>query len=276
MTFMLAGVMGWPISHSLSPRLHGFWLREHAISGAYLPLAVSAEQLRPAIAGLSALGFRGCNVTVPHKEAVMLLMDEVSETARRIRAVNTVVVREDGRLFGDSSDGPGFLQALNEEAPSWPHERPAVVLGAGGAARAVVDALHQAGVTEIRVINRTPAKAERLAGDLGLNLRVYTWGQASLALVGAGLLVNTTSLGMTGQPELRLDLDGLPLDAVVFDIVYKPLETALLKRAALRGHPCVGGLGMLMHQAVPGFAAWFGTTPRVTVDLRAHLLEALT
>jgi len=275
MTFKLAGVMGWPVSHSLSPRLHSYWLREYSISGGYVPLPVAPPQLEVAMRGLSALGFAGCNVTVPHKEAVLPFMDKLSATAQRIGAVNTVVVQAHGSLMGDSTDGHGFITALREEAPGWAVDMPAVILGAGGAARAIMDALAQAGVREFRLINRTPDRAHKLATDLGLAAQVHSWGEAPLALKDAGLLVNTTTLGMSGQPALPLALDGLPLQAVVFDCVYKPLETVLLQQAAQRGHVAVGGLGMLMHQAVPGFASWFGLTPQVTPALRAHLLEAL-
>lgn len=275
MTFRIAGVMGWPISHSLSPRLHGYWLREHSIAGTYIPLPVAPEQLEKALRGLAALGFAGCNVTVPHKESVLPYIQTLSDTARRIGAVNTIIVREDGSLSGDSTDGHGFLMALREEAPDWHAELPVTILGAGGAARAIVDSLHSAGVRDFRLINRTPDRARKLATDLNIKAKVYSWGEASLALKQAGLLVNTTSLGMSGQPPLHLPLDGLPVDAVVFDCVYRLQQTELLQQALQRGNKTLGGLGMLLHQAVPGFAAWFGVTPQVTPALREHLLEAL-
>lgn len=270
----LAGVLGWPVEHSRSPRLHGYWLRHHGIDGAYLPLPVRPERFKPAVRALVDLGFRGANVTVPHKLAACELADELSPRAAAIGAVNTLVFA-DGRVFGDNTDGLGFLRNLQAGAPDWrPGDGPAVVLGAGGAARAVLVALRDAGVAEIRLANRTRATAEALAAELGACLRPLDWEAREAALADARLLVNTTSLGMTGQPPLELSLERLPAQAVVTDLVYAPLTTPLLAAAAARGNRAVDGLGMLLHQAVPGFAAWFGVEPEVTPALRDFVLSA--
>jgi shikimate dehydrogenase len=272
----LAGVMGWPVGHSRSPRLHGHWLAQYGIDGVYVPLAVEPENLGAALAGLAALGFAGCNITVPHKETAMALVDRVDGAARRIGAINTVVVAGDGSLDGSNTDAYGFLENLRQQAPSWRAESgPAVVLGAGGAARAVLVALLDAGVREIRVVNRTAARAEKLAADLGGTIQVRGWGDRNAALDGAALLVNTTTLGMSGQPALELDLAHLPKPAAVNDIVYAPLETPLLRAARARGNIAVDGLGMLLHQARPGFRAWFGTDPDVTQALRDFVAQGL-
>lgn len=274
----LAGVMGWPVEHSLSPRLHGYWLEQHGIDGAYVPLAVAPNDLPTALTALPALGFRGVNLTLPHKEQALNLCREVDDLARRIGAVNTIVVR-DGGLFGSNSDAFGFLENLKGGAPDWRAEAaPAVVLGAGGASRAVVVALADAGVPEVRLVNRTRERAEALAAALGPlvdgALSVYGWDRREAALAEAGLVVNTTTLGMAGQPPLDLDLGALPVEAVVTDIVYTPLLTPLLQAARTRGNPLVDGLGMLLHQARPGFEAWYGVRPEVTPGLRDFVLSA--
>ncbi len=269
----VAGVMGWPVGHSRSPRLHGHWLREHAIDGAYVPLAVSPERLGDAVRGLGALGLRGCNVTVPHKEAVIPLLDRIDATARATGAVNTIVVEADGTLSGSNTDVFGFMENLREGAPDWrPAGTVAVVVGAGGAARAVAWALREAGATEVRVVNRTHDRAARLAADIGGPVHAVAWAEREAVLDGAGLLVNTTTQGMEGQARLDLRLDALPRTAIVNDIVYVPLATPLLADAAARGNPVVDGLGMLLHQARPGFAAWFGAEPTVTPALRRAVL----
>ena len=269
----LAGVIGWPVSHSRSPRLHGYWLDRLRIDGAYVPLPVAPGDLEAVIRALPRMGFRGANLTVPHKEAVMALLDEVEPLARRIGAVNTVVVADDGRLVGRNTDAFGFLENLRRGAPVWrPEDGPAMVIGAGGAARAVIAALVDAGVPDIRLANRGRDRAEHLASDIGGPVTVVDWSDRSVALSGAALLVNTTTLGMTGQPALDLALDALPATAVVNDIVYVPLETDLLARARARGNPVVDGLGMLLWQAVPGFEAWFGVRPDIDDELRAFVL----
>jgi shikimate dehydrogenase len=272
----LAGVMGWPVGHSRSPRLHGFWLEQYGIDGAYVPLAVPPARLGEALKALSALGFAGVNLTLPHKEAALAHVDGLSEAARRIGAVNTVTVQSDGTLLADNTDGFGFIEHLRASAPGWHGGAgPIAVLGAGGAARAVVVALLDAGVSELRLINRTPERGQALAEAFGSVLRPLLWKGGAEALDGVSLLVNTTSLGMTGQPTLELDLAQLPRSAVVYDLVYAPLDTRLLSAARARGNPVVDGLGMLLHQARPGFRAWFGVEPEVTPALRAFVMRDL-
>jgi shikimate dehydrogenase len=272
----LAGVMGWPVGHSLSPVLHGHWLDSLGIDGAYVPLAVAPGDFTQVLRALPKMGFRGVNVTVPHKEAALAAVDDADALARRIGAVNTIVVGDDGKLTGTNTDGFGFLENLKEGAPVWnPSAGPAVVLGAGGAARAVTVALIDAGAPDIRLTNRTRARAERIAHDLGGPVTVHDWDDRADILSGANLLVNTTTLGMTGKDPLDISLDALPAAALVNDIVYAPLETGLLAAARARGNAAVDGLGMLLHQARPGFEAWFGAAPQVTPDLRARILAHL-
>ncbi len=271
----LAGVMGWPVAHSRSPRLHGLWLQRYGIDGAYLPFAVRPENLPAALGCLPLLGLRGVNVTLPHKEAALGLCTRVSEAARRIGAVNTILVGEDGALEGSNTDAFGFLEHLRASQPSFrPESGPAVLLGAGGAARAIAVALLDAGVPELRLANRTAARAAALASELGPRVKRVDWADREAALAGAGLLVNSTTLGMTGQASLDLDLAALPRQATVYDIVYVPLETPLLAAARARGNATVDGLGMLLHQARPGFAAWFGQEPEVDAALRDFVLAA--
>ncbi|HXQ53227.1 MAG TPA: shikimate dehydrogenase [Stellaceae bacterium] len=273
---IVAGVMGWPVAHSRSPALHGFWIAEHGIDGAYVPMAVKPEHLRRALEALPLLGFAGCNLTIPHKEAALEIVDEIDASARRAGAINTVVVDAHGRLSGRNTDIFGFLEALRAARPGWSAAiGPAVVIGAGGAARAVVAALIDDGAPEIRLVNRTPARAASLAKELGGPVLGATWERRAEALQGAALLVNATSLGMAGQPALELALDLLPREAVVNDIVYAPLETPLLAAARQRGNFAVDGLDMLLHQARPGFAAWFGVEPQVTPALRRAVLATL-
>lgn len=272
----LAGVMGWPISHSRSPRLHGFWLQRYGIDGAYLPLAVAPEDLAQAFELLPRIGFRGFNLTAPHKERALELVDSVTPVARRIGAVNTVVLRDDGSLEGDNSDAYGFVASIMQQVPDWQAtDGPAVVLGAGGAARAVVSALLDAGCPRIILCNRTEARAEALAIELGEGIAVVPWSARAESLDGAALLVNTTTQGMQGQAPLDLDLTALPATAVVNDIVYVPLQTDLLARASARGLRTADGLGMLLHQARPGFARWFDTDPQVDDALRRHVLASM-
>jgi len=274
--FKLAGVMGWPIGHSRSPVLHSYWLKRYGIAGAYVPLAVPPERLEQALRALPALGFVGCNVTVPHKEAVFRLVDHTDAAARRTGSVNLVIVRPDGTLEGRSTDGYGFIQNLRQAAPHWSSGRgPVVLLGAGGAARAIAAALIDAGKTGIRLVNRTDARAAALAQELGAGLEIWPWARRAEALAGCCLLINTTVLGMDGQAALPLDLALLPSDAIVADIVYVPLQTPMLVAAHARGNTVVDGLGMLLHQARPAFASWFGTDPAVDDSLRQAVLENL-
>ena len=260
----LAGVFGHPVTHSRSPRLHGFWLQRYGIDGAYIPLGVAPVGFGAAVRALVDLGFRGANVTIPHKLAAFEICDAVAPFARRAGAVNTLIFR-DGRIEGSNTDGFGFLESIREAAPGWRADAgPAVLLGAGGAARAIAAALLDAGTPRVTLVNRTAAKAEALARDLGGPIHVAD----RPPLEDAGLLVNTTSLGMQGQPGLEVDLAPLPQNAVVADIVYVPLETRLLAAARARGLIAVDGLGMLLHQARPGFEAWFGVAPQVDQALR--------
>lgn len=269
----LAGVAGWPIGHSRSPRLHNFWLRRYEIDGAYVPLAIRPESFEMAIRALPKLGFSGCNVTLPHKEAALRLCDWIDPAARRIGAVNTIVVAEDGGLKGSCTDGYGFLQALKEGAPELDLSGARTLLiGAGGSARAIAVALLESGVSELIIVNRTRARAEKLSIMLDSEVKVADWDQRSKQLDAIHLLVNSTNLGMQGQPQLELVLDALPRDAVVMDVVYTPILTPLLAAAQRRGNRVVDGLGMLLHQARPGFAAWFGRQPVVDQDVRDYVL----
>lgn len=277
----LAGVVGWPIGHSLSPRLHGHWIERHGLDAAYVPLAVAPDDVEAAFALLPRLGFRGWNVTLPHKEAAFRLVHERDLSAERTGSVNTVLVYADGRTRGYSTDGAGFMANLRQQAPGWRAEAaPAVLLGTGGAARAVAVALLDAGVPGLRLANRTAARAEALAAALralfpAVGIACVAWDQRAAALDGAGLCVNGSSLGMHGQPPLDLALDALPVASPVADLVYVPLETGLLQAARRRGHPAVDGLGMLIQQAVPGFRHWGGVEPRVDASTAAVLLQAL-
>ena len=272
--FLLAGVIGWPISHSRSPRIHNHWLKLHGINGTYLPMAVAPGQLEAAFRGLPALGFKGCNITLPHKIDALRLVDEADANARRMGAINTVVVQADGSLKGFNNDGYGFIQALLDGKPDWHADAgPITVLGAGGAARAVVLSLADRGAKEIRLINRTLETSQALACEFGAPVVAMPWSERHSALADISLLVNTTSLGMDGKEPLDLNLAALPPHAYVCDVIYAPLETPLLAAARLRGNATVNGLGMLLHQARPAFAAWFGVMPEVTDELRRAVLS---
>lgn len=271
----LAGVMGWPIAHSRSPVLFEHWFRALEISGRYVPLAVRPADFAEVYRALPKAGFRGVNVTVPHKIAALELADEVTVAAREIGAANMIRFEADGRIIADNTDGYGFLENLRAGAPDWqPEAGPAVVLGAGGAARAVLQALLASGAPEVLLANRTRATAEGLADAFGPNVRVVDWAARSGALAEAATLVNTTSLGMSGTTPLEIDLSGLPATALVTDIVYTPLKTPLLESSAARGNPIVDGLGMLLHQARPAFRAWFGKDPTVDEALRQACLAS--
>ena len=271
-----AAVFGWPARHSLSPRLHGFWLKKYGIDGTYEAIEVAPEDFPARLAALAVDGFAGCNVTVPHKETALEIVDRADENARRIGAVNTVVVEADGTLTGTNTDGFGFMENLQAGAPGFDASAgPAVLLGAGGAARAVVAALLDAGCPDVRIVNRTRARAEAVRDHLKGAVSVHDWSEREEVLGDAVLLVNTTTMGMDHNPPLDIDLGALPKTAIVTDIVYTPLATPLLVRAQEHGNLTVDGLGMLLHQARPGFEAWFGVAPEVTADLRAHVLAAL-
>ncbi len=270
-----ACVIGWPIKHSRSPLIHTYWLKQHGIDGHYDKRAVPPEGLEDFLGSMADDDLVGCNVTVPHKEAVFEAVRVEDEFTERLGAVNTVYFK-DGTLIGTNTDGIGFLQNLTNGSPDWSATAgPAMVLGAGGAARAVVAMLLSSGVAEIRVANRTRERAEILADMFTPHAVTVPWDRRDAALEDCALLVNTTSLGMTGSPPLDIALDCLPAAATVNDIVYAPLMTDLLSRAAARGNPVVDGLGMLLHQAAPGFARWFGPTPKVTQELRDLVVRDL-
>ncbi len=274
-TVPLAGVIGWPVGHSRSPALHRHWLSRYSIRGHYVPLAVAPEDLADVLAALPRMGFRGANVTLPHKETALALATEASDRARAIGAANTLVFLPDGGFLADNTDGVGFLSNLRQAQPRWTAATgPALVLGAGGAARAVLAALLDDGAPEIRLANRTQARAQALADAFGPKIRIVPWKAAGETMRGAATIVNTTSLGMAGQAPLDLGFDAADPDALVTDIVYQPLVTPFLARAAEAGLATVDGLGMLLHQAVPGFEAWFGRRPEVDDALRRAVLEA--
>lgn len=270
----LAGVIGSPVAHSKSPVLHGHWLKTFGIPGFYIPIDVAAENLADVLRALPKAGFVGVNVTVPHKVAVLDIADLVTDRATLIGAANTLIFRKDGKIHADNTDGYGFIENLRQNAPHWnPAAGPAAVLGAGGAARAVIASLLDVGVPEIMISNRTRIRAESLQHDFGHRLRVVDWVQAGNMLEDAATVVNTTSLGMVGKPELRVPLDGLQKGALVTDLVYAPLQTRLLRVAHDMGCITVDGLGMLLHQAVPGFERWFGQRPVVDAATRAAVLK---
>lgn len=271
----LAGVIGSPIAHSRSPVLHGYWLRKYGIRGHYVPLDIAQADLPEALKMLPKMGFVGVNVTIPHKETILGLADIITDRAALIGAANTLIFRKDGRVHADNTDGSGFIANLRQNAPDWrPGDGPAAVFGAGGAARAIVAALIEVGVPEVRISNRTRPRAEALRGDFGAKVTVVDWVQAANMLEGATTVVNTTSLGMQGKPDFRVPLDALEPGALVTDLVYTPLRTAFLQEAEARGCKTVDGLGMLLHQAVPGFERWFGHRPEVDDATRNAVLSA--
>ena len=277
---MLAGILGWPVSQSLSPRLHGYWLNETGLDAAYIPLPVRAEDFSTVVSALMKAGFKGVNVTLPHKEAAFAIAHECDPAARMCGAANLLVFHSDGRIEGRNSDAAGLAATLREHfGGELIRGKAAVVLGAGGAARAAVLALHELGAGEIRIVNRSRSRAEQLATVLAQSvtpkLLVFDQNDWSSAAKDASLLVHATSAGMKGAPSLDLALDRLPKTARICDVVYNPLETEILKRAKRAGFKTIDGLGMLMHQAVPAFEAFFGATPKVTPALRRHLEEAL-
>jgi shikimate dehydrogenase len=266
--FGLAGIIGMPVVHSRSPVIHNFWLNAHGIRGAYVPLAVAPERLKAALPGLVALGFRGCNVTMPHKQTAIALLDRVNETARRIGAVNTIVVDADGTLSGFNNDGNGFVQSLRDNKPDWRADAgPILVLGAGGSARAVVVALLENGARQIRIANRTAEKAQAIATEFGAAVTAVSWAERNAAMEDLALLVNCTDQGMIGKPALDVGLAQLAPSTLVADLIYTPLETPFLAEARKRGCVTVNGLGLLLNQARLAFKAWFGILPDVTPEL---------
>lgn len=269
----LAGVIGSPIAHSRSPDLHGFWLKRYGVKGHYVHLDVDQSDLKEVLRMMPKMGFVGANVTIPHKESVLALADIVTDRAALIGAANTLIFRADGKLHADNTDGYGFVENLRSNANWNPKAGPAAVFGAGGAARAVIVSLIDVGVTEIRLANRTRLRSDALKAEFGSKVTVHEWVQAGNMLEGAMTVVNTTSLGMVGKPEFKVPLDALSPKAVVTDLVYTPLRTAFLENAAKNGCQTVDGLGMLLHQAAPGFERWFGVRPEVDEDTRQVLLS---
>lgn len=268
--FLLAGVMGWPVMHSRSPMLHNYWFKQHDLAGTYVPLAIKPDGLPAALRALRPLGFAGCNLTIPHKQQAMRIVDEVDTTAKRIGAISCVVVKPDGSLAGSNNDCYGFIQNIRQEQPGWRADAgPVAVIGAGGGSRAVCYALAQEGAREIRLINRTYARAQGIADEFGEPIKALSWEQRHDALEGAAMVVNTTSQGMVGQRALDINLDKLPASALAADIIYIPLETPFLAAARRRGNRTINGLGMLLHQGRPAWKAWFGIEPEVTPELRA-------
>ena len=269
----LAGVIGSPIAHSRSPRLHTHWLKRYGIAGHYIPMDVSQNNLREVLSALPKAGFVGVNVTIPHKETVLAMADVVTDRAALIGAANTLIFRKDGRIHADNTDGYGFIANLRQNAPDWnPTTGPAAVIGAGGAARAVIASLIEVGTPEIRIANRTRARAEALRQEFGAKVIVHDWVQAGNMMESAITVVNASSLGMEGKAEFRIPLDALSKNAVVNDLVYTPLRTRLLEDAAEIGCTTVDGLGMLIHQAAPAFERWFGTRPEVDQETRDIVL----
>ncbi len=270
----LAAVIGHPVAHSKSPNVHGYWLRKYGLKGHYIPMDIEPDKLADLLPRLADLGFVGANVTIPHKERVMEIADLITDRATLIGAANTLIFRKDGRIHADNTDGYGFIENIRQAIPDWnPKSGPAVVFGAGGACRAVLASLLDVGVPRIILTNRTRIRAEKLREDFGNRVQVVEWVQAGNVLEEADLVVNTTSLGMTGKPEMRVPLDGLRPGAIVNDLVYTPLQTRLLATAEDRGCRVVDGLGMLLHQAVPGFERWFGKRPVVDENVRAAVLR---
>ncbi len=275
--FLLAGVMGWPVMHSRSPQMHNYWFEQQGLTGTYVPLAIEPGTLGPALRALHPLGFAGCNLTIPHKQDAMAIVDEVDEVARRIGAISCVVVRPDGSLFGTNNDWLGFIGNLKQQQPDWRADKgPAAVIGAGGGARAICYGLMREGAPEIRLINRTVERAEAIADEFRGPIRALSWDERHDALDGTATVVNTTSLGMEGQPDLDLRLDRLPKAALATDIIYTPLETPFLAAARERGNSTVNGLGMLLHQGIPAWKMWFGIEPTVTDELRELMERSIT
>jgi shikimate dehydrogenase len=274
--FYLAGVMGQPVMHSRSPMLHNYWFAQQGMAGSYVPLAIAPQELAAALRALQPLGFSGCNLTIPHKQEAMKIVDEVDAAARKIGAISCVTVRADGTLLGSNNDAFGFIRNVREAQPAWRADAgPIVVVGAGGGSRAVCYGLMLEGAKEIRLVNRNFERAEGIAQDFGSPIKAYPWEQRHDLLAGAAMVVNTTSQGMVGQTPLDITLDKLPPTALAADIVYIPMETPFLTAARLLGNPTVNGLGMLLHQGPLAWKAWFGVEPAVTKELRALVEKSL-
>jgi shikimate dehydrogenase len=271
-----AFICGWPVEHSRSPVIHKFWLDQHQLDGDYSKIPVRPDDLEEFLSGIQRHGFIGGNITLPHKEQACNLVDILDPVAERLGAVNTVWV-ENGQLYGKNTDGYGFLANLDQEAKGWDSPRTrshaAIILGAGGASRAIIDAVHSRGFSDIRLINRTVSKAQVLAKNFGPGITAHDWSALPELMGDCHLLINTTSLGMVGKPPLEIDLEPLPKECLVSDIIYVPLKTGLLNQGEQRGLAVVDGLGMLLHQAVPGFEKWFGITPKVTTKLRQKVIR---
>ena len=274
--FLLAGVMGWPVMHSRSPLLHNYWFEKYQLAGRYMPLAIKPDGLAAALRALHPLGFAGCNLTLPHKQAALAIVDEVDAVAATIGAISCVVVRPDGSLAGSNNDCYGFIHNLKQEQPAWRADAgPVAVIGAGGGARAVCYALAQEGAREIRLFNRTFERARRMADEFGAPVTALSWDQREDALADVAMVVNTTNQGMQGEPALDLNLDRLPRSALAADLIYIPRETPFLAAARERGNRTINGLGMLLHQGRPAWQAWFGIAPEVTPELRTLIENSL-
>lgn len=274
--FLLAGVMGWPVMHSRSPLMHNYWMEQQGLTGTYVPLAIEPDGLASALKALHPLGFAGCNMTIPHKQMAMAIVDEIDEVAKIIGAISCVVVRDDGSLFGTNNDWLGFIGNIKQHQPDWRADAgPITVIGAGGGARAVCYGLMKEGAKEIRLVNRTLERAQTIAEEFGGPIHALAWDLRHDALDGAAMAVNTTSQGMVGMAALDLQLDRLPKTALAADIIYTPLETPFLAQARERGNPTVNGLGMLLHQGPPAWKLWFGIEPVVTAELRERMERSI-
>ena len=275
--FHMAGVMGWPVMHSRSPMMHNYWMTQQGLAGTYVPLEIEPGTLEAALRAMHPLGFAGCNLTIPHKQDAMTIVDEVDDVAKKIGAISCVVVREDGSLFGTNNDWLGFLGNLKQHEPDWRADSgPVTVVGAGGGGRAVCYALLREGAAEIRLVNRTRERAEAIAEEFGGPFTVLPWEDRHDALEGAATVVNVTSQGMAGEPALDLRLDKLSANALAADIIYIPLETPFLAAARQRGNRTLNGLGMLLHQGLPAWRMWFGIEPTVTADLRRMMEDSIS
>ena len=275
--FYLVGVMGWPVMHSRSPMMHNYWMQQQGISGTYVFLEIKPGALEGALRALHPLGFSGCNLTIPHKLDAMKIVDEVDDTAKKIGAISCVIVKNDGTLLGTNNDWLGFIGNLKHQQPTWNADAgPCTVIGAGGGGRAVVYGLLREGAREIRLVNRTESKAEKIASDLGGGVTVYPWKERHSLLEGAATVVNVTNQGMVGEPALDINLDKLSPDALAADIIYTPLVSPFLAAASERQNKTVNGLGMLLHQGPPAWKKWFGLEPIVTEELEKMMVESIS